>query len=73
MITAQQIRAARALLSWRQVDLSTASGVATVVIKELESGKTDPRRSTLVKLEAALGQAGVEFLKDGVRLNKPDA
>lgn len=68
MITARQIRAARALLGWRQVDLSQASGIAAVTIKEMERGVTDPRSSTVAKLEQALGGAGVEFVSNGVRL-----
>jgi predicted transcriptional regulator len=67
MISSKQIRAARALLGWRQVDLAAASGVATITIKEVEKGATDPRSSTLTKLEAALVAAGVQFIDGGVR------
>lgn len=66
MITAAQIRAARALLGWKQSELAAASGVSEISIKNIERGATDPRASTLNAIEAAFSQAGVIFMDPGV-------
>ena len=66
MISPAQIRAARALLGWKQVDLAAASGLSEVSIKNIERGKTDARTSTMVKIESAVADAGVLFLDAGV-------
>lgn len=65
MITRVQIRAARALVGWSQMDLAQASGISQVAIKNLERGATDPRASTLTSIQDALDQAGVMFLEPG--------
>jgi transcriptional regulator with XRE-family HTH domain len=80
MITAGQIRAARALIGWKQTDLAKASGVAEISIKNIEREATDPRSSTLAALQAAFEKAGVVFLEPGdtrdggpgLRLKKPE-
>jgi transcriptional regulator with XRE-family HTH domain len=78
MLEPAQIRAARALLGWRQEDLSNASGVGTATIQRIE--KTDSQISgyvsTLLRIQAAFENAGVLFVDDddtagiGVRLAK---
>jgi predicted transcriptional regulator len=65
MITAGQIRAARALIGWTQTDLAKASGVSEISIKNIERGATDPRSSTLGALQQAFDKAGVMFLEVG--------
>jgi predicted transcriptional regulator len=65
MLTAAQIRAARAFLDWKQSDLAKASGVAEVTIKKIERGGIDPRSSTLEALQRAFEKAGVVFLEPG--------
>lgn len=65
MITPAQIRAARALLGWTQTDLAEASGVSHIAIKKIERGISDPRVSTMAKLEAAFTKAGIVFLASG--------
>lgn len=65
MLTPAQIRAARALVGWSQAELANASGVALQSIKNIETGKTDPRLSTATALRRALERAGVIFLEDG--------
>lgn len=66
-ITPAQIRAARALLGWRQVDLSERSGVSEIAVKNIERGASkNPRDRTLAKLREALEMGGVRFQKDGV-------
>lgn len=62
MITPAQIRAARALIGWKQSDLATAADVSISVIKDIEREVRDPRASTLLAIEAAFGRAGVMFL-----------
>lgn len=65
MITPAQIRAARALIGWKQTELAEASGVSEISIKNIERGSTDPRSSTLAALQAAFDKAGVVFLDPG--------
>jgi transcriptional regulator with XRE-family HTH domain len=67
MLTPDQIRAARALLGWKQSDLASASGVSTVAVKNIEAGRSDARGSTLAKLEKAFNEAGVILLEPGDR------
>ena len=78
MIRSSQIRAARALLGWRQEDLSKASGVGTATIYRIEKSEDSITgyASTLVKIQAALEQAGIEFIENdeiggyGLRFSK---
>ena len=78
MIDPAQIRAARALLGWRQEDLSKASGVGTATIQRIEKADsgTTGYVSTLSRIQAAFETAGVLFIDDdgtagiGVRLTK---
>lgn len=67
MMTATQVKAARALLGWRQADLADRSGVSEVSIKNFERGSTDARGSTLSKIERSLEAEGIEFIADGVK------
>jgi transcriptional regulator with XRE-family HTH domain len=80
MLRAGQIRAARAMLDWKQSELARAAGVAEVTIKKIERGGIDPRASTLDALQRAFEKAGIVFLEpgdtrdggEGLRLKKPD-
>jgi predicted transcriptional regulator len=81
MLTAAQIRAARAMLAWKQSELARASGVAEVTIKKIEAGTTDdPRSKTLDAIQRAFEKAGVVFLEpgdvrdggEGLRFKKPE-
>lgn len=75
MITARQIRAARALLGWSQQQLADKAIVSINAVTRLERGEVDPRVSTLTAVEQALTKAGVEFISaderkgEGVRLS----
>lgn len=81
VITPAQIRAARALLRWTQADLAASAGIGVVAVKSFERGRSDPRSSTLAKIEQALDAAGVIFFDagenreggPGVRLKRPPA
>jgi DNA-binding Xre family transcriptional regulator len=75
LITTSQIRAARALLRWSANDLSDKSGVGISTIKRLEvmDGVPTINVSTMVAIQRALENAGVEFVgspddRPGVRL-----
>lgn len=76
MITARQIRAARALLGWSQQDLADKAVVSLNAITRLEKEQVDPRMSTVTAVQRALSKAGVEFIAadtkgEGVRLVAP--
>ncbi|MNE38526.1 hypothetical protein D3C87_1527930 [compost metagenome] len=82
MITAAQIKAARALVGLTQDDIAKATELSVQTIKRMESVGTE--RSTAGNVDAvrkALQAAGVIFLEDGeatgggpgVRLAKKDA
>jgi transcriptional regulator with XRE-family HTH domain len=65
MLESAQIRAARALLGWRQEDLSKASGVGTATIQRIEkSPVVTGYVSTLARIQAAFEQAGIQFIDD---------
>jgi len=65
MITPAQIRAARALIGWKQTELAKAAGLSEMSVKNIERGLTDPRVSTLQAIRRALESAGVVFLANG--------
>ena len=65
MLCSSQIRAARAMLNWKQSDLARASGVAESTIKLVERNAVDTRSGTLEKLQIAFEKAGVQFIPDG--------
>lgn len=67
MLTAEQIKAARALVDWSQPKLAEASGLSMPTIRRME-GPLGPGRSTAVNVDAvqrALEAAGVVFLEAG--------
>jgi transcriptional regulator with XRE-family HTH domain len=75
MLQAAQIRAARALLGWRQDDLAKAAkvGLATVARIEQGEGMVQGNFSTIAKIQQALEREGISFTADqeggiGVRL-----
>jgi len=76
-LTAEQVRAARALLRIEQADLAEASGLSLPTIKRLEltRGPLGGYEKTITALRRALEKAGVEFIPEngggaGVRLKK---
>jgi transcriptional regulator with XRE-family HTH domain len=66
MLRSAQIQAARALLGWRQEDLSKASGVGTATIYRIEKTESSitGNVSTVVKIQAALEKAGIQFIEN---------
>jgi predicted transcriptional regulator len=78
MITARQIRAARALLGWSQQQLADKAIVSLNAVARLEKGVVDSRVSTVLAIQKALAKSGIEFLEadhkgEGVRLKSPKA
>jgi transcriptional regulator with XRE-family HTH domain len=67
MITAAQIRAARALVSIDQRRLADLAGLSLPTIQRMEAsdGVVRGNVDSLVKLMGALEAAGVEFLAEG--------
>ena len=67
MITAAQLRAARALIGMDQRDLALASGLSLPTIQRMEASEGVIRGNvdSLMKLIAALEAAGVELINEG--------
>jgi transcriptional regulator with XRE-family HTH domain len=67
MITAAQLRAARALVGMDQRDLAAASGLSLPTIQRMEAsdGVIRGNVDSLMKLIAALERAGVELINEG--------
>lgn len=68
MMTANQLRAARALLGIGQRELAEAAGVSVPTIRRMEASRGTVRANvdTLVKVIDALGAAGVELIGEEV-------
>ena len=84
MITAAQMRAARAMLGIDQRRLAELAGVSLPTIQRMEASDGTVRGviDTLTKVVAALDRAGIELIGDnavsreggrGVRLKQPKA
>lgn len=84
MITAAQIRAARALIGMDQRRLAEAAGLSLPTIQRMESsdGQVRGNVDSVVKVVEALEKAGVEMIGEGgaspaggrgVRLKSPPA
>ncbi|MDF1610282.1 helix-turn-helix transcriptional regulator [Hoeflea sp. YIM 152468] len=82
MITATQLRAARALLGIDQKTLAAMAGISLPTVQRMEASDGNVRGiiDTLTKVTDALDKAGIELIGDlarsetggrGVRLKKP--
>lgn len=77
-MTAEQLRAARAMVRMEQAALANAAGISVETIKRLErmTGElSETRVSTIIAIRQALEAAGVIFVEEngegpGVRLRK---
>jgi len=67
MLTAAQLRAARALLGVDQRALAEAAGLSLPTIQRMEASEGNIRGNvdSLVKIVAALEAAGVELINEG--------
>jgi len=72
MLTAAQLRAARALVGMDQRSLAGASGLSLPTIQRMEASEGVIRGNvdSLMKLIAALDVAGVELINEGVISDK---
>jgi transcriptional regulator with XRE-family HTH domain len=72
MMTAAQLRAARALLGMDQRALAEASGLSLPTIQRMEASEDVIRGNveSLMKLIAALDAAGVELINEGAASEK---
>lgn len=72
MVTADQLRAARALLGMTQPAVAALAGVSVITLKRAEgSAKPAASEEAVAAIRAALEQAGVDFTNGdspGVRL-----
>jgi transcriptional regulator with XRE-family HTH domain len=59
-----QVKAARALLDWRQPDLAKEAGISLATVKRFETGAT-PIPIVKAAIINALEKAGVIFESDG--------
>jgi transcriptional regulator with XRE-family HTH domain len=59
-----QVKAARALLDWRQPDLAREAGISLATVKRFETGVT-PIPVVKAAITNALEKAGVVFESDG--------
>ena len=64
IVSAAQVRAARAILDWGQEDLSRASGLSLNTIRKIENGHISPRTSTSSALRRSIEDVGLELLDD---------
>jgi transcriptional regulator with XRE-family HTH domain len=62
MISPSQSKAARALLGWTQAKLAQKSGIPLDTVKRFERAKSDTRGKAMIKMEAAIRQAGIKLL-----------
>jgi predicted transcriptional regulator len=65
LLTKEQCRAARGWLGLTQDQLSSLTGVAQKTIARFETGVIVPRDRTLMDLQRALEEMGVEFVFEG--------
>ncbi|WP_352732613.1 helix-turn-helix transcriptional regulator [Mesorhizobium sp. M0276] len=68
ILTAEQSRAARALLNWSRARLAGRSDVSEDTIREFENGNRVPRAGNLARIRRALEAAGVIFTAEGLSL-----
>jgi transcriptional regulator with XRE-family HTH domain len=75
MLYASQIRAARALLVWKQEDLAREADVGLATLGRIEQGGgiVQGNFSTILRLQSTLELHGIRFIRDeegyGVRLD----
>ena len=67
MITAKQIRAARALLGWSQQELSDMVGLSKPTIVDAEKTGHQSRIETNNMIQSAFEDKGLEFIPGGVK------
>lgn len=64
MISIRQMRAARALLGWKQSDLALKSGFSLTALNNIERGIVSPRLTTMDLIQEAFERNGIQFSDD---------
>jgi transcriptional regulator with XRE-family HTH domain len=64
MLTGEQVRAARALLSWSTERLADAACISPEAVRQFETGGMVSRQATSDVLRRVLEAAGAEFIAD---------
>jgi transcriptional regulator with XRE-family HTH domain len=67
-ITTEQIRAARALKGWGQLELAERSRLSQVTVANIESGKSGGSKESLRAIQVTFENSGIEFIENGLRL-----
>ena len=67
MVSADQIRAARALLRLSQAEVADRSGVSVASLRRFESGGEAVSNHAGAAIQHALEMAGAQFIPNGVR------
>lgn len=70
VLTGQKLRAIRAMRGITQAELAHKAGISPVSVATFETGKSDMRAATVVKLCEALGVT-VTYTVDGVTISGP--
>ena len=65
LLTKEQCRAARSWLGLTQEELASVTGVVQKTIARFETGVVVPRDRTLMDLQRALEEMGIEFVFEG--------
>lgn len=64
-VTPGQVRAARALLGWSQLEAATASGLGVATLARLERSQVEPENSTIAAVVKAFEANGIVFIGEG--------
>lgn len=65
LVTANQIKAGRALIDWSAQDLGDRVGVGKTMISAIETGRSSGSMEVMSAIVYALQSGGVEFTEDG--------
>lgn len=69
MISIRQMRAARALLGWKQSDLAKISGLSLTALNNIERSAVSPRFATMDLICESFEKNGIQFTEDdGVKM-----
>lgn len=64
-LSADQARAARAILNWSRVRLAAKANLSEMTIRDFENGFRKPRPHNIAAIRQALEDAGIVFNVDG--------
>jgi transcriptional regulator with XRE-family HTH domain len=73
MSSIAQIRGARGLLGWSQLELARAAGLSEPTVKRFETAQTNVSEVAVAKMVVALEAAGIQFTngdRPGVRMRQ---